>query len=67
MAELELHCPSEEELLDAEESLEHILSLDDLGEIDLSPYSRALLAQLQEILLAAPISAKVASASESRS
>lgn len=52
MAQLELLCPTEDEIADAQEGLGHILELDEIGEIDLPPYLTRLLLQLQEILIA---------------
>lgn len=53
MAEFALMCPSDAELADAREAIDHILDLDDTGEIDLPPYLARLLDQLQELLAGA--------------
>lgn len=53
MAEFALLCPSDAELGDAQEALEHILDLAETGEIDLPPYLTRLLLRLDELLAAA--------------
>jgi hypothetical protein len=54
MPDLLLGEPSEEEeLADAMEGIEYVLRLDELGEIDLSPYLTRLLLQLEDALAAA--------------
>lgn len=54
MTEFALGAPQDDELADAIESLEDVLRLDALGEIDLSPYLARLLLQLEETLAVTP-------------
>jgi hypothetical protein len=53
VAEFALFVEDDAELLDAAEGIDHVLDLDDIGELDLCPYLRRLLIQLQELLGAA--------------
>lgn len=53
MAEFALLCPDEDEIADAQEALDQILDLGEIGEIDLPPYLTGLLLQLQELLVEA--------------
>lgn len=71
MPQFALLCPTEDELADAQEGLEQILDLSEVGEVDLPPYLVRLLLQLQEILAAtipqptarpAPVRSRVAAA-----
>jgi hypothetical protein len=54
MTEFALGVPNEDDVADAMETLEDVLRLDSLGEIDLPPYLTRLLLQLEETLSAAP-------------
>ena len=54
MTEFALGVPGEDEVADALETLEDVLRLASLGEIDLPPYLTRLLFQLEETLSAAP-------------
>jgi hypothetical protein len=54
MTEFPLWAPPEDELADAIETLEDVLRLDTLGEIDLPPYLTRLLLQLEETLALTP-------------
>jgi hypothetical protein len=53
MPQFALHCPTEAEVCDAQESLAELLELSYAGELDLPPYLTGLLVQLQDLLLAA--------------
>ncbi|HEU5477056.1 MAG TPA: hypothetical protein VFU64_04405 [Gaiellaceae bacterium] len=57
MTEFALGAPREDDLADAIETLEDVLRLDLLGEIDLPPYLTRLLLQLEETLAVTPTSA----------
>lgn len=59
MTEFALGAPDEGELADALETLEDVLRLDALGEIDLPPYLTRLLLQLEETLAVAPRQAAI--------
>ena len=54
MTEFALGSPHEDDLADAVETLEDVLRLDALGEVDLPPYLARLLLQLEETLAATP-------------
>lgn len=54
MTEFALGGPHEAELADAIETLEGVLQLDAIGEIDLPPYLMRLLLQLEETLSVTP-------------
>jgi hypothetical protein len=53
MAEFALHCPTQDELVDAQEGIAQILELGATGELDLPPYLVRLLVQLEDIVGAA--------------
>lgn len=54
MTEFALGVPNDDDVADAVETLEDLLRLDALGEIDLPPYLTRLLLQLEETLSFAP-------------